>query len=71
LEKKGLITRKIDPNNRSKIIIEITAEGEAVAKEENKIALESTVKMLEYLGEHDAKEYVRIIKKLSIMEVSQ
>jgi len=64
LEKKGLITRQIDPNNRSKIIVDITREGQKSAEKHQKTVLYTTTKMLEFLGEQDAKEYIRIIDKL-------
>ena len=65
LEKKGLITRRIDTNNRRHIIVGITPEGEALAEEQRRNAYGIIAKMLESLGEHDAVEYVRIMRKLT------
>ena len=65
LEKKGLITRQIDTTNRRHILVSITQEGMKTAEENQKNALENVAKMLELLGEHDAKEYVRIMRKLA------
>lgn len=65
LEKKGLVTRQIDTNDRRKIIVGITQEGRNLAGKHNQAALGVAVKMLECLGEHDAREYVRIMKKLA------
>ena len=64
LEKKGLITRTIDPNNRRHILVGITPEGKELAESHQKSALRTMSKMLEFLGEQDAKDYVRIMKKL-------
>jgi len=64
LEKKGLITRQIDPNNRSKIIVGITREGQRSAEEHQKAVLRTAMRMLEFLGAKDAKEYIRIIDRL-------
>ena len=65
LEKKNLITRQIDTNNRRQIIVEITEEGIKTAKTYQKELLQMASKTLELLGEDDAKEYVRITKKLA------
>ena len=65
LEKKGLITRRIDTANRRNILVAITQAGVKLAEDHRRIALESIAKMLELLGEHDAKEYVRIMQKLA------
>jgi len=65
LEKKGLITRQIDTSDRRKILVGITQQGKELAEEHKQTILGITAKMLELLGEHDAKEYVRITKKLA------
>jgi DNA-binding MarR family transcriptional regulator len=65
LEKKGLITRQIDTTNRRHILVSITPEGKRTAEEHQKFALENVAKMLELLGEQDAREYVRITRKLA------
>jgi DNA-binding MarR family transcriptional regulator len=65
LEKKGLITRRIDLNDRRKILVSITGEGKDTAEKQQQAMLEFTAEMLEKLGAHDAQEYVRIMKKLA------
>lgn len=65
LEKKGLITRQIDTSNRSRILVGITAEGKELAEKHQKTVLGMVTKMLELLGEQDAKEYVRIMQKMA------
>ena len=67
LEKKGLITRRIDTSDRRKILVGITQAGKEQAQEHYQTVLGVTAKMLELLGEHDAKEYVRIMKKMAEM----
>ena len=64
LENKGLISRKIDSNDRRKILVTLTTEGLAYAQIHNDNVTNHTIKMLTLLGEHDAKELVRIIGKL-------
>lgn len=65
LERKGLITRNIDTGDRRRILVNLTSEGKTVADEHNQQILEKTSNMLSLLGEHDAREYVRITGKLA------
>jgi DNA-binding MarR family transcriptional regulator len=65
LEKKGLVTRQIDTQDRRMILIAITQEGRKIAKKHQEAVLRVATKMLRLLGEHDAKEYVRIQKRLA------
>jgi DNA-binding MarR family transcriptional regulator len=64
LENKGWITRMIDVNDRRKILVDITSEGKKQVENHFQMMTNTTAKMLEYLGEDDAKEYVRIMRKL-------
>ena len=65
LEKKGLITRRIDKTDRRKILVNLTPEGIERANSHKKSVLDRTKHMLEMLGERDAKEFVRIVGRLS------
>jgi DNA-binding MarR family transcriptional regulator len=65
LERKGMITRDIDPGDRRRILVNLTPKGEEMAKEHNRKLHERTVKLLSLLGEDDAKEYVRLTGKLA------
>ena len=65
LESKGLITRHIDLSDRRKILVGITPEGKALAEKQQQAVLEGASKMLALLGEQDAKNYVRIVGRLS------
>lgn len=65
LEKKGLIERRRDPDDRRRILIELTAEGIETAKKRFESISKITCEMLSKLGEHDAREYVRITGKLA------
>jgi MarR family transcriptional regulator, organic hydroperoxide resistance regulator len=65
LESKGLITRQIDKNDRRQILVTLTPEGEEIAKKHQQDVMNDVSQMLQKLGERDAKEYVRIIGRLS------
>jgi len=65
LENKGLITRQIDKDDRRRVLVDLTAEGEELAEKHNQMVVGGTARMLEMLGEHDSKELVRITEKLA------
>ena len=65
LEKKGLITRRIDPKDRRKILVAVTGAGMEEAERHRQAAVGVAAKMLGMLGERDAAEYVRITGKLA------
>lgn len=65
LEKKGLVTRRIDPEDRRRVLVDLTEEGKAAAEEHRKKLLGSVTRMLSLLGEEDAKEYVRLTGKIA------
>ena len=65
LENKGLIKRNIDKRDRRKILVSLTQEGIALAEKHNEMVNNMTARMLELLGEYDAKEFVRIIGRLA------
>lgn len=64
LEKHLLITRTPDPLDNRQIVVELTEAGIVFIEKRRKELLDVTVKMLEALGENDAREYVRIQNKL-------
>ena len=64
LEEKGMITREIDSEDRRKIIVELTKEGEAFVEEQRKKQVEKIKGVLIALGEEDAKELIRIVGRL-------
>lgn len=65
IEKKGWIKRRIDTHDRRRVLIKLTLDGQNVADEHYRKILEQAAKMLDLLGEEDAKEYVRITGKLA------
>jgi len=65
LESKGWITRKIDVNDRRRILVEMTPAGKEQVETHFQMIMKTTTNMLQYLGEQDAKEYVRIMARLA------
>ena len=65
LEDKGYVSRVIDKEDRRKIIASLTKEGKIAAQHQINEHMQHMVKMIESLGEHDAKEYVRIMTRIA------
>ena len=65
LERKGLITRRIDSNDRRRILVELTSKGIAQTKAHSHELLSNIMQMLSWLSEEDAREYVRITSVLA------
>lgn len=64
LEEKGLINRTADPEDFRQVIVQITPEGAELIQQIRRDVLEYTTKMLEELGADDAREYIRIQKRI-------
>lgn len=67
LEDKGLITRQIDSQDRRRTILKLTKTGEKKAEESSQELLDVAKRMLEYLGEEDAQNCIRIMGRLATM----
>jgi len=65
LERKGLISRRIDLEDRRRILIDLNDAGREHVHKQNQIRISFITNMFQYLGEDDAKEYIRIMKKLA------
>ena len=65
LERKGLVTRRIDPADRRRILVELTGQGKAFASEKQAHMLLHATKMLEQLGETDSVELLRILGRVT------
>ena len=64
LEGQGMVTRTPDPADNRQVIVSLTKKGAALVEERLSGMVHSVAKMLEALGEEDAKAYVRIQAKL-------
>jgi len=65
LEHKGLVSREMDKTDRRKVLVALTPLGQQQASQHEKRVLEHSVYMLRSLGEKDAKDFVRILGKIS------
>ena len=61
LEKKGLIDRSEDAEDRRRVIVSLNDEGKAICLRKKKEAAGYLQRMLERLGEKDAQEFVRLM----------
>ncbi|MCL2696212.1 MAG: MarR family transcriptional regulator [Clostridiales bacterium] len=69
LEHKGLITRQINPKDRRQVLVSVTPEGKALEETHRQAVLSEAVKLLDLLGDRDAREYLRITGRL--VEITQ
>ncbi|MDO5423102.1 MAG: MarR family transcriptional regulator [Eubacteriales bacterium] len=69
LEKKGLVIRRNDAEDRRKVYISLTEEGKKTMMAHYNEFVSDFEEVFRELGEEDAKEYIRILKRLTeIME---
>lgn len=69
LETKGLIERRIDKEDRRKVIVSITQQGNDLVKSEREDMHRKMVQIISELGEADTREYMRIIDRIA--EISE
>lgn len=68
LEKKALIERQTDPQDKRRVAVHITQAGRAFNAQKREHVIAHMQRMLEQLGENDAAEYVRLTRRaLEIM----
>ncbi|WP_294581727.1 MarR family winged helix-turn-helix transcriptional regulator [uncultured Thomasclavelia sp.] len=64
LEKKGYISRQVDPNDNRQIVVSLTSEGLQICQKFRDKIKQHIIFLFEQLGEKDAKEYLRLQKKI-------
>lgn len=64
LEKKGLIERKKDPSDGRRTMVTLTQKGKEYICQTYTQAIEVYHNLIEEIGEHDTREFLRITKKL-------
>ncbi len=65
LEKKGLIIRETDNNDKRKIVVFLTAEGERTGRAEYDRVLKYITELFTRLGEEDTKNLIRILRRVT------
>ncbi|MBR5559773.1 MAG: winged helix-turn-helix transcriptional regulator [Oscillospiraceae bacterium] len=65
LEKQGYIQRRQDQNDRRCRLVFLTEQGRNVAQQFTDGKHQRCSAMVEYLGEEDAREFIRILNRLS------
>lgn len=68
LKEKELISRRDDPKDSRKVIVYITEQGREHAVRTNERLYVWYRKLQAYLGEHDSRELVRILRRLGSFE---
>lgn len=70
LEEKGLIVRRRGEGDSRSVAISLTDAGHEFEKEGRRLHDERFMHMLEFLGEDDAREFVRIVNRMLEFEES-
>lgn len=65
LSKKGYIERSRNPEDKRMVIVQVTDEGKDFLIKRRQEVVGMTEQMLEKLGENDAKELIRILKRIN------
>jgi DNA-binding MarR family transcriptional regulator len=67
LEKKELVTRRIDPQDRRKVLVGITQKGKDYADNRHNSIVKGISQILQELGEHDANECIRLSERITAL----
>jgi DNA-binding MarR family transcriptional regulator len=65
LEKKGFIERKIDTNDRRKIVVTLTQTGKDILEETKKSANNNLNKIISNLGDENTKQLINLLNQVS------
>lgn len=65
LEKKAYITRQADDADKRRVLVELTEKGRAFHAEKKAEACRHMQQILMRLGEEDAHEFVRLMKRMA------
>lgn len=60
-----MLKRVVDENDKRRIRVYITEDGKKFCIHKHREIINKVTTLLEHLGEEDAKEYIRIMKKIS------
>ena len=65
LESKGFVNRQSCKDDNRQVLVNLTVRGREAGLKHSEGRLKFVAEMLKNLGEHDAKEYVRIMGKMA------
>lgn len=65
LERRGLINREVDPQNRRNLILSLTSTGRIALKEKSVEVDQRIAEIISYMGEQDALQFTAIIEKIN------
>jgi DNA-binding MarR family transcriptional regulator len=68
LERKGFVERRQDDADKRRVLVHTTDAGRAFALKRREEAKRGMENLLRKLGERDAKEFVRILKRIHEMD---
>ena len=64
LEKKGIVFRKTDPDDRRKVLVSLTEKGLRYYNYLNKITAEMADEILKFVDEQDVEEFVQSLETM-------
>ena len=65
LESKGLLQRRVDKEDRRKVLVSITEQGNEFVLSEREDMRNKMTLIISELGEEDARTYIRIIERIT------
>lgn len=68
LEKKGLVERRAEESDKRKSVVSLTEKGMKLISERSREVIDHNTRLLQYLGDEDSAELVRIVRRIAEFE---